>query len=219
MNTLEAETLTVSEAAVVSSISVREVNRAIDEKFLPAPLYATGQERLRRFSAKACVLLSFYFNAANRLTAEERLRVIALASQQWNEGPEIAFEKEWLIRREFLTVDLAPFLREVRQRLAQLKVARAQVVEDPEILRGTPVIRGTRVPVYDVASSVAAGEPLPRILEAYPSLTGKDIELAALYAKAVPLRGRPNTAPILPVNAVVLSHYRAPRKQALKKAS
>ena len=42
------------------------------------------------------------------------------------------------------------------------------VVEDPEILRGTPVIRGTRIPVHDVASLVDAGTPLQEILEIYP---------------------------------------------------
>jgi uncharacterized protein (DUF433 family) len=56
---------------------------------------------------------------------------------------------------------------------AELKKARALVVEDPEILSGTPVIRNTRIPVYDVAASVAARLPLDRILEDYPGLTGE----------------------------------------------
>ena len=51
----------------------------------------------------------------------------------------------------------------------KLRAARAMVVEDPEILGGTPVIKGTRAPVYDVAASVAAGLPLDRIARAYPA--------------------------------------------------
>ena len=47
---------------------------------------------------------------------------------------------------------------------AKLDEAHALVVEDPEILSGTPVIRNTRIPVYDVAASVAAGLPMDRIL-------------------------------------------------------
>jgi uncharacterized protein (DUF433 family) len=43
---------------------------------------------------------------------------------------------------------------------AELDKARALVVEDPEILSGTPVIRNTRIPVYDTAASVAAGLPM-----------------------------------------------------------
>jgi uncharacterized protein (DUF433 family) len=37
---------------------------------------------------------------------------------------------------------------------AELDKARALVVEDPEILSGTPVIRNTRIRVYDVAASL-----------------------------------------------------------------
>ena len=60
------------------------------------------------------------------------------------------------------------------------------VVRDPEILSGTPVIRGTRVPVYDVAASVEKGFPIEEILDDYPSLTREQVELAAHYAKLVP---------------------------------
>jgi uncharacterized protein (DUF433 family) len=54
--------------------------------------------------------------------------------------------------------------------LGRLNVARNLVVSSPELLGGTPVIRGTRIPVYDVAASAAAGIPTKRILAAYPSL-------------------------------------------------
>ncbi|MGO9435031.1 MAG: DUF433 domain-containing protein, partial [Terracidiphilus sp.] len=55
----------------------------------------------------------------------------------------------------------------------------------------TPVIRGTRIPVYDVASLVDAGTPLEELREIYPKLTPSQIELASMYAKANPQRGRP----------------------------
>jgi uncharacterized protein (DUF433 family) len=65
------------------------------------------------------------------------------------------------------------------------------VIEDPEILSGTPVIKGTRVPVYDIAAAVDAGTPTDKILKSYPSLKDWQIELSQIYAKAVPPRGRP----------------------------
>ena len=74
---------------------------------------------------------------------------------------------------------------------SQLTQAQELVVEDPEILSGTPVLRGTRIPVYDVASLVDAGIPVQEILEIYPKLTPSQIELASIYAKANPQRGRP----------------------------
>ncbi len=80
---------------------------------------------------------------------------------------------------------------DMERRLSQLREAQDQVIEDPEILRGTPVIRGTRIPVYDVASLVNAGTPLEELREIYPKLTPSQIELASVYAKATPQRGRP----------------------------
>ena len=211
--------LTPTEAAVVASVSVRNVNRAIDEKILPKNLFEMGTDGARRLSAYACIFISFYFEAANRLTSEERLRIIATASKQLQEETMSALEEEWTIRQEFLTVDLAPFLRGVRQRLAKLNTARELVVEDPEILSGTPVIRGTRVPVYYVAASVEAGESMACILDSYSSLTAEDVELAALYAKAIPPRGRPSPSRSLPVGAVIVASYSVPRRQRLKQAS
>lgn len=80
---------------------------------------------------------------------------------------------------------------------------------------GTPVIRGTRVPVYDVAASVAAGIPLDRILAAYPSLKMEQIELANLYAEANPQRGRPRQRTAAPPEATVIV---SSRKSRLKSA-
>jgi uncharacterized protein (DUF433 family) len=87
-------------------------------------------------------------------------------------------KEDWTLRDDYLTIDLAPFLRKTRDRLARLEGARAMVVSSPEILSGAPVIRGTRVPVYDVAASVAADIPMDRILAAYPSLDADKVELA-----------------------------------------
>ncbi|MDE4605815.1 DUF433 domain-containing protein [Sinorhizobium meliloti] len=46
-----------------------------------------------------------------------------------------------------------PFMRSASERLDDLAAAREIVTASPDVLGGTPVIRGTRVPVYDVAAS------------------------------------------------------------------
>jgi uncharacterized protein (DUF433 family) len=189
------ENLTPSEAAVVAGVSVRDVHRMIDEHILPEALYTATQTR--SFKSRACVLISFYFRAANRLTSEERQRTITRASAS-TPGPDT-------IQDEFLTIDLTAFHKEVEERLDRLHAARDIVVVDPEILSGTPVIRGTRVPVYDVAASVASGIPMERILSAHPSLKRKQVELAALYVEANPQRGRPRQKSSLPPNVKVIS--------------
>ena len=213
MTSARAEMLTPTEAAVVSCVAVRDVNRVIDEKILPKGLYKVGRDRTRWFDVDACAFISFYFKAANQLTSEERMRTILAASARLPGEVAGVLEKEWIIRGEFLTIDLAPFLRSVHQRLARLTAARALVVEDADILGGTPIIRDTRIPVYDVAASVTAGLPTERILVAYPGLTAENLELAALYAEANPQRGRPRRAPTVPAGSVVISTRRTPRRK------
>src|SRR5580700_3912147 len=72
------DTLTPAEAAVVAGVSMRDVHRVIDEHILPESFYDIREAR--SFSSHACVFIAFYFEAADRLTSEERQRAIALAS-------------------------------------------------------------------------------------------------------------------------------------------
>jgi len=180
------ETLTTSEAAVAAGVSVRDINRVVDEHILPDTLYSTAN--MRRFRTDACLLIAFYFSTADLLTADARLRMIRnelVHSPTWDGW------KHWSIEDDLLTVHFDSLWKSVDERLRDLIAARELVVEDEEILSGTPVIRGTRVPVHDVAAALSAGTSKERILKAYPSLNERQIDLAAIYARAVPPRGRP----------------------------
>ena len=56
-----------------------------------------------------------------------------------------------------VTADLRPFFVETDAQADRMAQARAIAVIDPDILGGTePVMRGTRVPVRDIAAAVAA---------------------------------------------------------------
>src|SRR3546814_3794813 len=94
----------------------------------------------------------------------------------------------------FLTIDLLPFVKGTSERLDDLAAAREIVWTSDDILGGTPVIRGTRVPVYDVSAAVVAGRPIQRILDAWPSLDAEKVRLAAIYAEANPLRSEEHTS-------------------------
>jgi uncharacterized protein (DUF433 family) len=69
------------------------------------------------------------------------------------------------------------------------------VTTDPEILGGMPVIKGTRVLVYDLAASMKAGISRDRILAAYPAITDQHLDLAVAYAEANPLQRRARRLP------------------------
>lgn len=46
---------------------------------------------------------------------------------------------------------------------------------DPEILGGTPVFYGTRVPVRNLIDSLEAGETIEDFLEGFPSVSRKQV--------------------------------------------
>lgn len=45
------------------------------------------------------------------------------------------------------------------------------ITQDPDILGGTPVFAGTRVPVQTLLVYLEAGDPLDEFLEDFPSVT------------------------------------------------
>lgn len=211
------EMLKATEAAVVARVSLRDVNRFIDERILPETLVSV--ENGRFVLGAACTLIAFYFESAKRLTSEERLFAIRSAEprlRRWNRAAtEAMLKADWTVRHDFLTIDLLPFFERSVARLERLDAAREVVTISDDIMGGTPVISGTRVPVHDVAAALAAGVPAKEILEDYPSLTEDRLELAALYAEANPLRGRPKPLIArLPEGARILSDHRVPRRRA-----
>jgi uncharacterized protein (DUF433 family) len=210
-----SEMLKTTEAAVVSRVALRDVNRVIDEGILPEG-FVTNDDG-RHVIAAACTLISFYFESASALTSEERLFAIRVAAPRLRRSMSFALpaflRQDWTVQHEFLTIDLTPFVKGAIDRLARLMSARDLIESSPEILSGTPVIRGTRIPVYDVAASVSADVPIERILRAYPTLDREKVELATLFVEANPLRGRPRVEGHLPKGARILFDRRIPRRK------
>ena len=58
------------------------------------------------------------------------------------------------------------------------------VSSDPEVLGGTPVFTGTRVPVAVLFENLADGMALDEILDAYPTLTRQAALVAPHEAEA-----------------------------------
>lgn len=52
---------------------------------------------------------------------------------------------------------------------------------DPKICHGKPVIKGTRVLVSNILSSLASGDSVEEILKDYPSISGEDIKAALSF--------------------------------------
>jgi uncharacterized protein (DUF433 family) len=61
------------------------------------------------------------------------------------------------------------------------------IIQDPEILSGEPVFRGTRVPFQTLLDYLEAGDTLDEFLEQYPGVSREQAIAALEEAKALML--------------------------------
>ena len=178
----ETELFTPAEAAVLSRLSLKAVNNAIDKKTVVARRTRAG----RLLDEPAVVYLSLERRLAGDTTPEFRRRLFAEI---------VAAPKRRVVSVGALKVDVSESRREVIERVKQLRRAERLVTVNPETMGGNPVFRGTRVPVHQVAELLAKGETVERLREDYPRVSEEMIRLAPIYAAAHPLRGRPRKQP------------------------
>ena len=170
---------TPPEAAVLTGLSLKAVNNAIDRNTVEA---VPGEEGRRMLDARALVSLSIERRlSASIATPELRRKVFDALS----DGPRNVVSLEGGL----IKIDLREPRRDLAASMRDLRRARRVVVSDPEILGGDPVFRGTRVPVHLIAELVAQGSKPAELMESYPQLTAEMIRLAPVYAAAYPLRG------------------------------
>jgi uncharacterized protein (DUF433 family) len=73
-----------------------------------------------------------------------------------------------------------------------MKYVAAVIHSDPEIMGGTPVFIGTRVPLATLLDYLEAGQPLSEFLEDFPTVTRQQAVSALEQAKeALLARARP----------------------------
>jgi uncharacterized protein (DUF433 family) len=212
-----------AEAAVLAGVSVRDANRVLDEHILPTELVTT--EPHRGILRDACALVAFYFHSAPSHSATARHRAVLKLVGDLNagDGPKSGVEatpwrpnrRRLLIREDYITIDISRFFAATKVRADDLARARDLVVQDPTIVGGVPVVRGTGIPVHDLAASVRAGIDATRIRATYPTLTDEDYRLALLYAEAYPISGRPRRpGDSVPTGSIPRSSKQVRRKRA-----
>jgi uncharacterized protein (DUF433 family) len=59
---------------------------------------------------------------------------------------------------------------------------RYEIISDPQIMMGKPVIAGTRITVELVLEKLAAGETTEQILASHPRITAESIKAALAFA-------------------------------------
>ncbi|MEI2608281.1 MAG: DUF433 domain-containing protein [Candidatus Promineifilaceae bacterium] len=72
------------------------------------------------------------------------------------------------------------------------------ITRDPRICGGSPVVKGTRVPIKTILASLAAGDRIADILASYPTLTEDALWGVIAFAAAA----TEEDIPALPVPSV-----------------
>ncbi len=177
---------TPAQAAAVTGLPLAAVHKAIDSHLI-RPRSARFGTTVRRYLTKEQLIYLQLEVDGLRLLPVGTRREIADSIQRSPKRDVLAVGSGTVLFVEFKSAR-----RKVETQLKQLAYIEEMVISDPEIMRGTPVFKGTRIPVELVADMLAQGATGAEILEGYPTLGKKKIAMAPLYMRAFPRRGRPS---------------------------
>jgi uncharacterized protein (DUF433 family) len=180
---------TPAQASAVANLPLKAVHKLIDGRLIRARRTRVGREIQRFLSQDQLVYLRLEAEGVRLLPLATR-REVAKAVEN---SPHI--DMVCLSEGSAVMIQVKQVRIEVEQQLLRLREAQQMTVSDPEILSGTPVYRGTRIPVELIAEMLHDGASIEEILEGYPGLDWTKIELAPLYVRAYPRRGRPSQRP------------------------
>ena len=76
---------------------------------------------------------------------------------------------------------------------------RQYIVRDPKVCGGEPLVKGTRVTVRTILASLAEGDSVQELLQAFPTLKEEDIRAIVAFAAAsaeedLPLQSVPDVS-------------------------
>jgi uncharacterized protein (DUF433 family) len=180
---------TPAQAAAITGLPLAAVHKAIDSRLIRPRPARSGATVRRLLSKEQLVYLQLEAEGLRLLPLGTR-REIAESIQR---SPKT--EKLPVANGTALLIEIGTARRRVESQLKQLAQIEEMVFSDPEIMRGTPVFKSTRIPVDLVADMLAQGATAEEILEGYPTLSKEKIAIAPLYIRAFPRRGRPSRRP------------------------
>lgn len=184
----------IKEAAIATGVSARKINRLIDDAVLPKSVWVKVDGR-RALRAYAVPMVSFGASDGAKLSKSMRLEAMRMigkfAKSNWRRlrnEPEHA--KVLRLESGCVMIDLGETVSAAMAGLNKWSDALHRIIVDPDVRGGLPVVRGTRISVYEIADALSS-DGLDATLDDFPALSRDDAEAAAFYAKAHPRTGRP----------------------------
>ena len=193
----ESPDLNPNEVAVLAGVSPRAVRKAMGDKILigGASRPLAFRRAMRNALGPSAVTYMTIMSAIDwPIPTEGRLR-IARFLREASPGDL----KGHMKMTGPLTLDIGGFaakIKRVAKRTGDYRRARdTWIHSDSTVMGGTPVIRGTRMTVYAVLGRVEAGDSLDSIADEDPDVPRAALDVAVIFAKANPMRGRPSGRP------------------------
>ena len=143
---------TPAQAAAVTGLPLAAVHKAIDNRLVRPRSARSGAAVQRLLTKEQLIYLQLEAEGLRLLPVETR-REIAESVQRSPKTDVLAIGNGTV-----LFVECKSARRKVENQLKQLAHIEEMVVSDPEIMRGTPVFKGTRVTLRTVLASVAGGD-------------------------------------------------------------
>ncbi len=180
---------TAAQASVITGLPLSAIHKAMDTGLVRAKRSRKGKAVQRVLSQEQLLYLDLEAGGLLLLPLRER-RKIAQAILKSPKSDALAVGSNGVLK-----IDLQLARKRLAEALRRIEQARNLAVSDPGIMNGTPVFKGTRIPVQTIASMHSQGVALAEILDGYPALNREMVELAPIYVSAFPRRGRPARLP------------------------
>lgn len=172
--------LTVPEAALVTGVPARDIDREIDSKVIRS----SGAKGSRALSGGALVYIKAIGPIRSELAPALRRRMCIAVVAAVAKGQKVA-------KIDTLQVEVKAIEDEIIEEYAELETLKRTFVESkPSILGGEPILKGTRIPVRIVADLVKKGVSKREIRDDL-DLSSDQIEAAVTFDRVTPRRGRP----------------------------
>jgi uncharacterized protein (DUF433 family) len=190
---LDNAKLTISEAEAVTGVARVHINRILDDGHFADIWKIELQDGRRLLNLDHCVFVRFHEDSGRLLAPQAR-------KDLWFKYREKIIPHkathEFFITNFVLTlgnsvcVDMTKHYRAVHNCWEALLRSKTEIVTDPGIRGGVPVISGTRIGAHEVAG-VFEKAGVEEALAIYPALDAEKVEAAVMYARAHPRVGRP----------------------------
>lgn len=177
--------LTRREVAELAEIPLSSVDKAIEQGIVRPR--RRGRQSL--LTIQDLVLLAILRRVGMRLPLNVKRRIRNWIREQ---APHRTRRVRDLGLTSALLVRSGPEVADLTRRAERYVAARGQLIEsNPDIRGGEPIVRGTRVPVRGLARQIELGESPAVLREDYPQIPEEAYEVARVWARTHPRRGRP----------------------------